>query len=352
MGQTTDTRTFTDIVSHTLDNTRETVVDNIFKQNSFYAKMNLNGKKELTSGGTNIDRTVEYAENSTVTSFNGYDVVPVVPQETFTDCQYTWKELAGNIVASRRESRLNSGAPQIRSLVKSKIKNLEKSMASKMNTMLLNPSGATFTAGNSGKDLLPLTEIISLSANTVGNISESANSWWAPQRQAAVATGAATQTLVGFKGELRSFYNTCGQTNEGFPDLCLAGKLAYEKYEEALEGQVRYGSTEMANLGFETIMLKGAEVCWDQIVPGTTDSGAAYAAYDTADEQNFFFLNTDYLYLVVDTETDMVDTPWVDHQSNGQFAKSKSVLFMGELIVTNRRTQGVLYGIQTTGISG
>jgi len=88
---------------------------------------------------------------------------------------------------------------------------------------------------------------------------------------------------------------------------------------------------------------------WDEIVPGTTNDGAAYAAFDTADEQCMFFLNSDFISLVVDSQTDMVNRPFME--SDNQTAKSALVLFMAELLCTNRRKQGVFYGLQTTQVN-
>jgi len=350
MGQNSWTRTAGDLVSATLDNSRQEVVDNIFRRSAYLAKMMIAGRKKSDSGGATIVRSVEYGTNTTVTSFQGFDVVPIVPQETVTDTQWTWKEIAGNWVVSRREERLNTGKSKIRDLADQKKRSLERSFNQKLNEMLLNP--ASFAApDNGGKALTPLSELVSLAAHSVGGITESSNSWWANQRLRSIQTGAATQNGSTVNKELRSFYNTCGQNNDGFPNFGIWTKLAAECYESILDTKVRYGSTEMATLGFNTVMLKGMEVAWDQIVPGTSDNGAALVAYNgSPDEECCYFLNTDYLYLIVDSGTDFVFTPPVKHEPNGQYATSGSLLFMGEHICTNRRAQGLYYGFETVGV--
>lgn len=350
MTQTANNQTVGDLVSSTLQNTRQEVVDNIFKKSAYLAKLMLAGRKKTDEGGTKLVRSVEYGVNGTVQSFNGYDQVPIVPQETVTDTLWDWKEYAGNWTVSRRETRLNQSKAKIRDLAEQKKKSLERSFNEKLNSHLLNPS--TFgTAGNSQKDLTPLSQLVSLAANSVGGISETGNSWWANQRLQSVQTNGGTQNGSAVLQDLRSFYNTCGQNNDGFPDFGIWTKLAAEAYESILDTKVRYGSTEMANMGFTTVMLKGMEVAWDQIVPGTSNNGAALVAYDgSPDEECCYFLNTDYLYLTCDSGTDFVFTPAVNHEAGGQYATSGSLLFMGEHICTNRRAQGLYYGFETVGI--
>jgi hypothetical protein len=351
--QTSYTQTVGDLVASTLQNTRQEVVDNIFKKSVYLAKLMLAGRKKSDEGGTKIVRSLEYGTNGTVQSFQGYDLVPIVPQETVTDCLYDWKEYAGNWSISRREQRLNTGKAKIRSMVEQKKSNLERSFNQQLNTDLLNPSGSFTTVGNSGKKLNPLSLLVSFSAQTVGSVSESANSWWAPQRDQAGSSNNTAQAGSAFLRELRSFYNTCGQNNDGFPNFGLGGKEFVETYESVLDSKVRYGSTEMANMGFTTVMLKGMELGWDQIGPGTSANGAAIVAYDSGSkaEELCYFLNTDYIYLIVDSGTDFIMTDAVNHEPGGQYMSSGSMLFMGEHIVTNRRAQGLYYGVDISAIT-
>lgn len=354
MGQTSYTQTVGDLVASTLQNTRQEVADNICKKSAYIAKLVSAGKKKSDEGGTKIARSVEYGLNGTVTSFNGYDQVPIVPQETVTDTLWDWKEYAGNWVISRRESRINTGKSKIRDLAMSKKSSLEKSFTEALNTAVLNPAtlGTAPVADNGGKGLTPLPLLVSTQAQTVGGIAESSNSWWANQRKTSASAGNTATAGSAFVNELRSFYNTCSQHNDGSPNFGLWGKAAFETYMAILDSKVRYGSTEMANIGFRTVMLDNMEVMWDQIVPGTTASSASLIAYNGAvAEELAYFLNTDYLYLIVDSGTDFVFTPAVNHEAGGQYATSGSLLFMGEHVCTNRRAQGVMRGIDVSAIT-
>lgn len=346
---------FDSLVSATLNNTRSQRYDQIFRKSVFWAWLHQAGRKELIDGGVRIQRALEYAVNGTVKSYNGYDPVDLTPQDHMTSLLEDLKEVAGSVVISRREERQNSGRAQIINLLTSKIENLDRSFGQKMNEMVLAPTGTSLVAGNSDKDLRPITEWISTAANTVGGVSETTNSWWAPQRKLADSQSNTAQTMSNFKQELRHFYNTCSRHNDGTPDLVLTSQAVAEKYEQSLEGQVRYNDTRFANLGFETVKLYSAAVAWDQIVPRSSVGSTTVNLHsiDTTDntyDHLAYFVNSQFFKLCVDSQTDLVNRPFMD--SVDQTAKSALVLFMGQLICTNRRAQGVLYGIDVSAITG
>jgi len=350
MAVTSYTQSVGDLVSSTLQNSKSEVVDNIFKK-SWYLS-NLEGRKEMEEGGIRIDRSIEYGTNGTFQSYYGYDMVPIVPQETVTDTQWTWKELQANWVISRRELRQNTGKSKIRSLIDGKKKSMTRSFREGMNTQLLNPSSlVATTTGNGGKDLTPLYMLVSTTtAQSPGGISESTSAYWANQRQASASANQTAMNGSAFVAECRSFSNTCGQNSDGFPNLGVWGKLMYEAFVAVLDTKVRYSSTDSAKNGFRSVMCENMEVYWDQLVPKVTKNTTTLVPYTgsvTATGSIGYFLNTDFIYLVVDSGTNFVMTPAVEHQAAGQQATSGAMLFMGEHICTNRRAQGVLYDVST-----
>tara|TARA_R110000868_G_scaffold123_5_gene1308 strand:- start:3862 stop:4929 length:1068 start_codon:yes stop_codon:yes gene_type:complete len=342
--------TIGDLVASTLQNSSSKLVDNIFKKSWYLSK--LQGMKETEEGGSQINRSIEYGTNGTFQSYYGYDAVPIVPQETVTDTQWTWKELQANWVVSRRELRQNSGKAKIRSLIDQKKKSMERSFREGMNAQLLNPANF-LVVGNSGKDLTPLSTLVSISSSlTVGGISESSSAYWANQRRPSASTDTTALAGSAFVNECRSFSNTCGQNSDGFPNLGVWGKRMYETYVAILDQKVRYSSTDSATNGFRSVMCENMEVYWDQIVPRVTTGTTTLVPYTvSAGEDVGYFLNTDFLYLIVDSGTDFVMTPAVTHDAQGQQATSGAMLFMGEHVCTNRRAQGVLYGVSTPDIT-
>jgi hypothetical protein len=96
----------------------------------------------------------------------------------------------------------------------------------------------------------------------------------------------------------------------------------------------------MADMGFETLKLKGATCVWDEKVPDIYTGTAAITVGSA------FFINTEFYGLMVDSETDVVTTPFVEPEN--QTARTAKILFMGQAWCSNLRKLGVLGGILQT----
>jgi hypothetical protein len=62
-------------LSATLHNRRAQVVDNIFKKSVFLSQMRRFNAVEEIDGGLEITQPLRYAKNTTVGSFDGYDIL-------------------------------------------------------------------------------------------------------------------------------------------------------------------------------------------------------------------------------------------------------------------------------------
>ena len=215
-------------------------------------------------------------------------------------------------------------------------------------------SGGTFVPGNDVKDLNPLGYFLRKLKATdptvggdVGNISNADYDWWRHRTAAFDGGGDAgvdfslsATTYAGFIVNLRRLYNYCSRGAGGSPDICLMDQISYETYENALDTKVRYTDTALADMGFDNIKLRGATVIWDEVVPDI-DSGTAAVTKGTQ-----FFINSKFYKLIVDAETDVVTTPFVEPEN--QTVKTSKILFMGNTAVSNLRKHGVGFGLPLT----
>ena len=333
--------------------------DNIFKDSAFLAALRDMGAVDKQNGGERIRAPLMYETNSTVKSYSGEEVLDTTLQDGITTAFYEWVEIGGTIGITRKEERQNSGESQLLGLLEAKIKQAQMSMRETLNTQLIEGtvSSATFVPGNSAKDLLPLgyffrklNQTDPTTGGNVGNISGNTYSWW--RHNTAVVDGGGADTgnaftlsvssYAGVKQALRRMYNYCSRGSGGAPNLCLADQLSFELYENALDTQVRYTNTRMADMGFDNIKLRGATMIWDEVVPDI-ENGTASAS---ATEGTVFFLNTNFYRLVIDSQTDIVTTPFVEPEN--QTLKTAKILFMGNAVVSNMRKHGVVYGIDPT----
>lgn len=347
------------LLSTTLMAYRKQLYDNIFKDSAYLAYLRQSGAVRKQNGGERVAMPLMYGKNNTVGVHGGYETIDTTPQEGMTTAFYEWAEVAGSISISRKEERQNSGEGRLINLLEAKTKQAEMTMREELNQGLIEGtvSSTTFipnssVGGTSG--LNPLPWFIRKAPATdptnanVGNISASSYDWWRPM----VADGAGSKptggvfglsvsTYAGMIVLLRRMYNYCSRGSGGSPDLCVMDQVTFETYENAMDVKVRYQNTKMADMGFDTIKLRGATCIWDESVPDV-ETGVAHDSGSFA-AGTAFFLNTNFYNLIIDSETDIVTTPFVEPEN--QTAKTAKILFMGQAACSNLRKQGVIWGI-------
>jgi len=360
----THTIYYDSLLSTTLMAYRKTMVDNIFNDSAYLAYMRMTDSIKKQNGGERIAMPLMYGDNSTIKTVGGYEVLDTTPQEGITTAFYPWAEIAGTISIARKEERQNAGEGRLINLLEAKIKQAEMTMREKLNTDLLH--GTLYGTAGSGTwvpevsaggniGLLPLGYFLRqlnatapLVGGNVGNIDVSAEAWWR-HKTATLDSGTketgnsfaiTVSTWAGLKYALYKMYMTCSKGSGGSPDLCVADQYSYEYYNNALDANVRYMNTKMADMGFDTIKLRGATMIWDEMVP---DIDKAYAIGHASWDGSVFFLNTKFYNIIIDSETDIITTPFIEPEN--QTAKTAKVLFMGNAGVSNLRKQGVCYAI-------
>jgi hypothetical protein len=294
-----------------------------------------------------------YGDNQTVKTHGGYSTLDTTPQEGITSAFYEWAEVAGTISISRKEQRQNSGEGRLLNLLQAKIKQAEMTMREFLNNSIVlgTVSSGTFvqdTAEDGSYGINPLgyffrrDKATDPTTNNVGNIDGSAYSWW---RHRVAALGASPGTVTGedfalncttyagLKVGLRRLYNYCARGSGGAPNLGITDQISFETYENALDTSVRYMNTKMADMGFDTIKLRGATLIWDEVVPDLLTGTAAITV------GSIFLLNTRFYELFIDSETDIITTPFIEPEN--QTAKTAKILFMGNTAVSNMRKHGL-----------
>ena len=350
----TNTIYYDSLLSTTLMAYRDTLYDNIFKDSAVLAYLRMTDAVKKQNGGERVALPLMYETNKTVKSYQGEEVIDTTIQDGLSTAFYEWREVAGTLSITRREERQNSGEGRLINLLESKIKQAEMTIREELNRQIVQGtvSGATFVPGNSGKDIYPLAyflrknnQVDPTTGGSVGNISGSTYSWWRHQtavldsgtKDTGNAFALSVSTYAGLKVALRRMYNYCSRGSGGSPDLIVCDQNTFETYENALDTQIRYQNNKMADMGFDTVKLRGATVLWDETIPDI-DNGTVAITAGTA-----FYLNTKFYNLIIDSETDIVVTPFVEPEN--QTVKTAKILFMGNTAVSNLRKHGVCYAI-------
>ena len=168
--------TFTEIVTTTLAGYSKTLADNVTNGNALLRHIDGKGNKQIATGRT-IVQELEYATNSTAKWYSGYEVLDTSTSNVFTAAEFNYKQLAGNVVISGLEQVENSGKEAIFNLLKSRVRNLEKTLKNTMASGLYADG-----TGTDGKELGGLQLIVAgTNTNTVGGINAGTYTFWKNQ---------------------------------------------------------------------------------------------------------------------------------------------------------------------------
>jgi len=321
MASGTATDRFDVIVSTTLREYRPKLVDNVTSKIFLFDWLKRKGKMRIASGGEEIIVPLLYAFNDTVKSYSGYDQIDLIPQTGIGNARYEWKQIAGSLTISGKEMRQNSGDAAVINLLKAKTQQLELSYANAFNEQLFADG-----TGNDSKDIGGLKHILTEDGTgTVGGINSSTYTWW--KNYFDDGAGSSYNALL---ADMRTMYNTISKGVD-FPDIGITSQTIYQAFEGLMVATVNYAiglvDGRTADYGFQNLKFKGMTLSWD------SDCTADY----------LYMLNSNYLELVTHADANFAMQDFI--KPDNQDAKSALMLWMGNLVCSNRSRQGLLEDI-------
>lgn len=318
---------FTELVSTTFRNHAKEIKDNVSKNNALLARMMSNGPMRTEDGGLTITAPLDYANNTTYQRYSGYDVLNIGASDVITAAEYQWRQIALNVVASGLELRINSGDSKIISLVKSRMKNA-------IRTFKNNFSSDVYSDGTLANQIGGLQALVSdTGTGVVGGIDSSTWAFWKSQVQSAAAPiqggGAITPSATTMESLFLPLWLAMVRGDDQ-PDLIVADNNYFQFYEQSQTSLKRYtndgGGAGKAAGGFVSLKYKTADVIFD----GGSGIPTNHA----------YFLNTDYLEMVVHKDANLAVMD--EMKPYNQDAAVIPILWMGNMVCTNRNLQGVV----------
>lgn len=285
------------------------LADNIFLASPLLKRLKDKSYKKI-DGGTSIMVPLEYAQLTSTGWYSGADTLSTSDNETMTAAEYAWKQLYANVTISRKDELMNSGDSQKVDMVKSKMKNAEKTLAYQLST-------GVYNAGTTTNAIIGLQAVVG-TTSTIGGISQSSYSWWQAQVDSSTTAFsiAATQTV---------FMNA--SLNNSAPSVIMATKANYNRYYGQLQPQQRFMDSDTAKGGFSSLMFNG--------VP--------FIADDFAPANHIFLLNEEFLSLCVHKDEDMRFSGF--QKPENQNVRLGQVFWMGALCSSNNRMHGKLSAV-------
>jgi hypothetical protein len=219
--------------------------------------------------------------------------------------------------------RINKGDSRIIALVKSRMKNA-------IRTFKNNFSVDLYSDGTLPNQINGIQALVSdAGTGTVGGIDSGIWPFWKSIVQSAAAPlqggGAITPGPTTIESLMLPLYLQLTRGDDQ-PNLIVASNDYYTFFEQSQTSLKRYTDDQSANAGFVSLRYKKAKVMFDG------GSGIPLA--------HMYFLNTDYFDIFVHEDANM--TVLDEMRPYNADSAVVPVLWMGNLLVSNRSLQGVL----------
>lgn len=317
---------YNELVTTTLFNQGPAIIDQIMNNLPFYYWMKENGKLKAKSGGYELRVPLYWDDNGTVKWYSGYEVLDTTPQDVITAAKYPWKQLSGSVTISGLEKRQNSGKEAMFDLVESRMENLKNSMMNVMEAGLFSDG-----TGSGGKQMDGLDAAIptNVSSGIYGGINRASFSIWRPTARQSSAFGV-VRSAATIKGEYDAVITPLSRNKDKI-DLILSNDTDFNYLLSATQAIQQIASSKMAEVGFDAIKYRGAEV--------VNCGGLGGAITSTKN----FLLNSKYFELHYHKDCNFVPLDPETRSPVNQDATVKLVAWMGNLVCSGQKFHGVLF---------
>ncbi len=333
------TRTIDDAFVSTWYEIRAMAIDNILTANVVTAALREKGCFTPQVGGEYITRTIRYGVATTKNVSKG-DTFSQGEPKLKTMARWDWRHISAHVQRSIIDDQKNAGEFKIADLVQDRIGAAREALNTAYESALFAAFSAT--AETTDKAIQGLIELVPLEAdrlsNTYGNIARptaydasndgvvedpsTGNTWWGPKYLDGLEPAE-----VNLVSEMKKLYNSV-HANQEPPDLIVSAQDLYEIYEDfALDASqiIKSSGSQLADLGFETLLFKGKTMVW---TPNITAS-------------HMLFLTTAYIEWVYDPNMWFDMTEWKPIALQGE--RIAHILSASNLIGSQPRRQGRLY---------
>lgn len=298
--------------------------DNVFTSQALLAMLKQGKGFRALDGGSQIEESLEYAENTTFRSYSDLETLDTTRIDVFDAARFAWKEIGGTVVISELERARAQGSSAKFDLVAAKVNNGKNSMLAVLNRQFYSDG-----TGNSSKDVGGLALLVASSptTGTVGGINRALFAFWRNRQGSGAKTSTAYDNL---RGAMRTSYNSCSKgAYAEHPEFFITNATDFGGYEGTLTANERFTSKDDGEGGFrnEILKFKGAKVTFDEDAP----SGTMY----TLNARNLRFNYPRGRWMKV--------YPPVDPAN--QTAEVIKVLVIGNMSINNPRRLGVITAI-------
>lgn len=325
-----------DIVATTIENRSKKAADNVTRNNAIFNYLSRKGNTRSYSpidGGTTIWEELEYALNGTAMYYSGYETLNIAPQQIFTAAVFQIRQAAVSVSISGLEELQNSGEERMIELIGGRVSNAERSLESLIAT-------GVYSDGTTPKGIGGLQQLVSKtpSVGSVGGIDPATWEFWRNIKFAAIADGGAAASAANMKGYMDAVANQLVRGTDKV-DLITADNNFWELYNQSLQAIQRTEAVKTGESGFEYLKYRSADVLLDGGFQGYSTDPIPVGGCPA---NTMYFLNTRYLKYRPHRDRNF-NAIGPKRMSVNQDASVKLMGWAGNMTISNRRLQGVLF---------
>lgn len=312
---------YSELLATTLSYYKDEIVDNISEKVAYLMYLRDKGHIKKVAGGNDIVQPLEYAENGTYQRMQGWQKINVTPSDVISAATYDWKQICISVAMSGLELLKNaSSKQQIFDLMKAKVKNAEHTFDNSFGYDLHSDGTA-----DGGKQVGGLqAAVISTDTGTYGGIDRTAFAFWTNQQRSCLTDGGAAASASTIVSNMDALWLSHGAYKHR-PKAIFFDGVFFGYYESAIHPLQRINDSKLADLGFDAYKYKGVPVIHDPDNPASTG----------------YFLDPEYLYLVVHKDRDM-EVLGGNREPVDQDGVIKIMGWAGNMTCSNQRAQGIL----------
>jgi len=278
---------------------RREAIEQAFLKTPFIFWLREAGRVDRVRGHRRIEIPLDYGSNETLRWLTKGTTVPIQDSEILTMAYEDWKYCAVSIVRWFQDDQQNRGQAAMINLVDRKITAAERTLWEELERVV-------FADGSGENEPNGLRNLIAddPTTGTVHGLNRATYTWWRNQTKS--ATGAAAVYLV---SDMRTCLNDIIKySRSDLRDIfIITDQTSYELYEDVnLEMKV-LTERRLADAGFDNVTFRGRPLVWSPSAPSA----------------KMYFINPNYLKLVVDEDYFMQMTDWkaIPDQPNDRVAQ-------------------------------
>src|SRR5215471_6556323 len=295
------------------------LVDNVYRSNPMFFRLNAMNKKML-QGGLQIEVPLVFTRFAAGGFYQGYDLLDVTPSDTVKNAAFDWKQ-AYVPVSVDGLTLIRADSPEaIVNFLTFYFENAQTELAEILGTGVW----SDVVTNNKVIDGLRGAVDDGTVATTYGGLSPSANVWWKSQFDASTAT----LTLA----SMRTMVGNCSEGGR-HPTLLVGTQLNYNRFwnlvqpSQAFPVQPGGHDEQLAQAGFSNLLFDGIPFVVDSHVPAN----------------HIFYLNEDYIYLFVNPRADFNMKEF--REPVNQDAMTSLILWAGNVVLSNCQRQGKMTSV-------